>query len=271
MQQASNQQQRMEDDAITRAPPREEKVTTTENVSAVAEDPHDTQNPGSGTQAGNSGDRRCPRELPRTLRLSDQRGTLFDNAPPNTVLIHACNTEGEWGAGIAKVFAKKYPQAELRYKQRCDRAHRIPGPPLVGTCFIISPVENDQRPRHYIACLFTSSGYGKQKDAPHVIVNQTVRAMRDFLEKLEYMIGAGHEVAGLRMCKINSGKFGVPWGHTSQALTTRVNFPHSIPFDDVEGTKSNIPSFCERFANIYDSVVLRKLGARMVSTLGAEG
>jgi ADP-ribose 1''-phosphate phosphatase len=46
-------------------------------------------------------------------------------------------------------------------------------------------------------------------------VRHTVAAMKMLLELVRL---AGDEIGEIRMCKINSGKFGVPWEKTDEAL-----------------------------------------------------
>lgn len=107
-------------------------------------------------------------------------GDLF-SAPPNSILIHACNTVGSWGAGIALAFRAKYPEAFEVYKAHC-KAHT--NDTLIGTCLIIRNGGLDvkgTRKTHDIACLFTSRAYGKKKDAPEDILNATKSSVTDLL------------------------------------------------------------------------------------------
>ncbi|KAF2010205.1 hypothetical protein BU24DRAFT_428218 [Aaosphaeria arxii CBS 175.79] len=164
----------------------------------------------------------------QTLTLDLHIGDMFA-APPNTVLIHACNTQGSWGAGIAAAFRIKYPEAYKVYRSHCLRS-REPQRALTSTCLLIPPCETRPGARkHWIACLFTSARYGKAKDKPDVILQNTGPSMRDLLEQIKRQEAAGKVIAGLRMCKINSAKFGVPWHRT-------VNVLESI---DVKGSERN--------------------------------
>ncbi|KAI0536627.1 ADP-ribose 1''-phosphate phosphatase [Xylaria digitata] len=128
------------------------------------------------------------------LTLTKHSGDIFA-APDHTVLIHACNTQGRWGAGIAVSFKKDYPNAFKVYRAHCLSSAE---PVQTGTCLLIEPCERGITPKHWIACLFTSAKYGRGKDAPDEILRNTGVA--------------------LRMCKINSGKFGVPWERTEMVL-----------------------------------------------------
>jgi ADP-ribose 1''-phosphate phosphatase len=49
-------------------------------------------------------------------------------------------------------------------------------------------------------------------------VKNTAPAMQMLLELVKRADGEIGEIGEVRMCKINSGKFGVPWKRTSDAL-----------------------------------------------------
>ncbi|KAF2473662.1 uncharacterized protein BDR25DRAFT_256475 [Lindgomyces ingoldianus] len=157
-----------------------------------------------------------------TLTLTNHTGDIF-SAPPNTLLIHACNTQGSWGAGIAAAFRDRYPNAYLQYRSHCLKAHDPRANPVpTGSCLLIPPCETGDVPRHWIGCLFTSAKYGRAKDRPDVILTNTGPAMRDLLEEVRAREmgteGEGEVVSGIRMCKINSARFGVPWHRTVEVL-----------------------------------------------------
>ncbi|KAF8195532.1 hypothetical protein BJ912DRAFT_1056765 [Pholiota molesta] len=111
--------------------------------------------------------------------LSYIAGDLF-LAPPNSILVHACNTQGSWGAGIALAFK-------------------------LGTCLLIPGDVHD------IACLFTSRAYGKRKDTPEEILAATQGAVQDLLKQ-------NVQGKALHACRFNSGKFAVPWEDTEAIL-----------------------------------------------------
>lgn len=154
---------------------------------------------------------------PKTLILSYHVGDIF-SAPPSTLLIHACNTQGSWGAGIALEFKKRYPQAYAMYRTHCLTKHSPTTDPVhTGTALLIPPCETSpDAPEHWIGCLFTSARYGKGKDRPEQILANTGPAMMELLEKVREV--KGERVAGVRMCKINSARFGVPWERTVEVL-----------------------------------------------------
>ncbi|KAF1846438.1 uncharacterized protein K460DRAFT_283804 [Cucurbitaria berberidis CBS 394.84] len=148
-----------------------------------------------------------------TLSLSTHQGDLFDQAPPNCLLVHACNTQGSWGAGIARTFRERYPKAYTIYRDFCTKEHNPRySPVLPGTALIIPPVDSGKS--QWIGCLFTSAKYGKAKAKPEAILRNTTPAMQMLLE----LIRQADEITELRMCKINSGLFGVPWEETQEAL-----------------------------------------------------
>lgn len=55
----------------------------------------------------------------RRLVITEEIGDLF-TAPQDTVLVHSCNCEGHWGAGIAKAFKDRYPSAFNKYHDHCS-------------------------------------------------------------------------------------------------------------------------------------------------------
>ncbi|XP_014562718.1 hypothetical protein COCVIDRAFT_83805 [Bipolaris victoriae FI3] len=151
-----------------------------------------------------------PSTTSSTLSLTHHTGSLF-TAPPGTLLLHACNTQGSWGSGIALAFKKQYPNAYTIYHAFCTKEHspKTGNSVPVGTTLLIPPVDGDKG--HWIGCLFTSRRYGKGKDAAGEILRNTGRAIEGCLGLLGLL---GEEVASVRMCRINSGKFGVPWERT---------------------------------------------------------
>lgn len=96
-------------------------------------------------------------------------------APPKTILVHACNTQGSWGAGIALAFKEIYPAQFEVYRAYC-KEH---GQALVGTCLLIPGQTHD------IACLFTSRAYGRRKDSPADILRATEAAVSDLMRQNE--------------------------------------------------------------------------------------
>lgn len=215
------------------------------------------------------------------LKVIESRGDIF-SAPPNTLLIHACNCEGSWGAGIAKAFKSHYPSAYQIYHAHCT-SHTPEE--LIGTALLIptcrggedddstrtrtksdrktkmttagnkqpNPSEKQHKHQHFIGCLFTSRSKGaKKRDPPSHILDATGSAMRDLLEQVakqpsiskstvgedssssptnhdaeeeegkkkekEQNVQDDRAVEEIRMCKINSGLFNVPWERTKAVI-----------------------------------------------------
>ena len=133
-------------------------------------------------------------------KVTTIKGDLF-NAPKGSIIIHACNTQGAWGAGIAKDFAKRFPKARDLYSWYCKEY----GPSLLGTCLLLPAGD------HTIGCLFTSKSFGRFVDKPDRILASTKLAITDLIR--QYVLKKP-----LHTCKINSGMFGVPWSDTKDIL-----------------------------------------------------
>ncbi|KAF4617797.1 hypothetical protein D9613_005983 [Agrocybe pediades] len=127
-------------------------------------------------------------------------GDLFAS-PSNTILVHACNTLGSWGSGIAVAFREKYPAQYEKYRAHCKQH----GDALAGTCLLLPGEDHD------IACLFTSRAYGKRKDTPEQILQATRTAVQDLMNQNVHN-------KPLHACRFNSGKFAVPWERTEAVL-----------------------------------------------------
>ncbi|KAF9074448.1 hypothetical protein BDP27DRAFT_1399631 [Rhodocollybia butyracea] len=175
-------------------------------------------------------------------------------APPNLptsdvsskrriVLIHACNTIGSWGAGIALAFKERFPEHFEVYRQWClthrpiensqargrgkggrgrteistrvghnTKTHGSGSPSLLGTCLLIPPPDiGITNLEVHIACLFTSKVYGRNKDTPDEILAATKDALVDLQRQLQTQDSGSAPPWELHACRFNSGKFGVPW------------------------------------------------------------
>jgi ADP-ribose 1''-phosphate phosphatase len=193
---------------------------------------------------------------PDDLQITESTDDIFA-APPNTLLIHACNCDGSWGAGIAAAFKARYPKAYEVHADYCDEY----GTALIESAQLIPPVDafeaeitatataededevtpddalqfnipsttkhnnpstqNNVPAKHFIGCLFTSRHYGRRRDSPSRILSATAPAMVDLLRKVREWNAeceAGEEIREVRMCKINSGLFAVPWAKTRRVL-----------------------------------------------------
>lgn len=132
--------------------------------------------------------------------VSYKKGSVF-KAGPNAILVHACNAQGSWGAGVALQFKKKYPKAFEEYKNWCEKSPEA----LVGSYLKLKDGEA------VIGCLFTSAGYGERKDTPEDILKNTKTSVRDFIMTLPYK-------AVVNSPKINAGLFNVPWKQTEEII-----------------------------------------------------
>ncbi|KAI9713406.1 MAG: ADP-ribose 1''-phosphate phosphatase [Bogoriella megaspora] len=148
-----------------------------------------------------------------TLQVKEVIGDLFD-APDHAVLVHACNCQGSWGAGIAATFKKKYPEAFKVYKNHCEASSVDE---LRGTALLIRPQDKKDQPQHFVGCLFTSGGRGRTKDNANDILGRTQPAMQDLLQQIG-RASVDLDIREIRMCQINSGLFKVPWVKTKAAL-----------------------------------------------------
>lgn len=144
------------------------------------------------------------------MKISYREGSLFD-APPGSCLVHACNLQGKWGAGVALEMRQRFPDAFEVYRYVCDVAREQPQvvgmkrPALLGECIIIPTF------RYSVGCLFTSEHYGRLKDPPEKIVEQTRTAVARFLEWLP-------DNVPIYSARFNSYHFGVEWERTEALL-----------------------------------------------------
>ena len=130
--------------------------------------------------------------------------SLFD-APPGSYILHACNAQGVWGAGIAKEFKFRYPKAYDAYKSVCRGMGGLDGQSLL--------IEDSGGP-HIVCCLIASIGYGKRRDSEEDILLNTRQAVVLLLGRMQR---DGRERV-IYSNKFNSGLFGVPWEKTEAVL-----------------------------------------------------
>ena len=113
-----------------------------------------------------------------TSKIVIRVGDLFSSAPTGSILVHACNTQGVWGGGIATAFKARFPQAFEIYHATCKEY----GDALLGKTLLIAPQEEDTQANgggegYAIACLFTSRKFGKYKDPKNLILQSTNTAI----------------------------------------------------------------------------------------------
>lgn len=155
------------------------------------------------------------------------KGDLFGHKPANSaaisILAHACNCRGAWGAGVARIFRTKFPSAYCQYVQHCSD-HADDPSKLLGTTLLIPTLPDGAGNTFYIACFFTSDFAGRQKLGPADIVHYTGYCTADLIKQVNELKANGllFEDNGqglvVNMPKINAGLFNVPWEDTESAL-----------------------------------------------------
>lgn len=138
-------------------------------------------------------------------QIIHKKMSLFE-AGPNTILAHACNAKGAWGAGIALEFKKRFPEAYKEYKYLCAEY-----PNSTGDSFRIKTKTNS------ILCLITSKGYYNQLDSKEKILKNTEKALMSYCEIFENGLGGPSDKV-IYSNKFNSGLFRVPWEETEAIL-----------------------------------------------------
>ncbi|KAL5342444.1 hypothetical protein BJX70DRAFT_356862 [Aspergillus crustosus] len=181
---------------------------------------------------------------PTPGRVIEMEGDLFE-APDGAALIHACNCRGGWGKGIAKTFKNKYPTAFKVYESHCDYYLEFPqflntSEAIVstgtisrkiqrpeGTALVIPPQKEDYErsdaKRHWIICLFTSRGVGRNVSSADVVLENTELAIADLKVQLGLLKSGdlGPDVIGIKelwSCRFNSGLFKVDWRYSREIL-----------------------------------------------------
>lgn len=136
------------------------------------------------------------------------KGDILNAGKFPRILLHSCNCNGTWGGGIAYQLALKYPDAERKYRETCDR--HVVG--LLGKCLLLRTKED---PNLIIGCLFTAATGGSDQNEAYIL-KYTEMALQSFKAQLNQEKKLlDYQVI---MPKINSGIFGVPWEHTEQLL-----------------------------------------------------
>lgn len=150
------------------------------------------------------------------------KGDLFSTSPASCILAHSCNCQGRWGSGVAAGFKVYFPEAYEIYHRHCkqyktekeQRAHLLGKALLIETKRGSELEDNDQSSVVYIACLFTSCGYGRTVDQPRMIVAATASAIAD----LESQLRDKDIDLPIHIPRINAGLFHVPWEQTAEVL-----------------------------------------------------
>lgn len=148
--------------------------------------------------------------------LTYKKMSLFD-APEGSILVHACNSQGKWGRGIAKTFRDLYPESYGEYARFCERFLKSPEGSAVGHALITSG-ENDRG----VGCIITSHHYSPElKDSVEVIKINTALALNNLMDQIQVYIDDDNFDGGVVYSnKFNSGLFGVPWEDSELILKT---------------------------------------------------
>lgn len=147
-------------------------------------------------------------------------GDLLAVQPPEkdskviNVLVHAVNCKGVWGAGVAKQFALKYPEAYKKYRSECSREISYPENLLGGyglSCVSSAPQEM------WVAWIYTSVEYGSKVSPPNEIVSATHVAIKSLVACFRRYYNE-EWVIHFHSPKMNSGLFKVPWDQTKAVI-----------------------------------------------------
>ena len=148
--------------------------------------------------------------------ISHQNISLFD-APKDSILIHACNSQGVWGSGIAKEFKARYPHAFTDYEVNCRHWNKERGT-ACGMAFMSQA--HIEEP-HWVGWIVTSHNYGPLKDPKEVVKINTTLALEELCKKIYRAHPKDQwETIDVYSNKFNSGLFGVPWEESELILST---------------------------------------------------
>lgn len=142
--------------------------------------------------------------------------SLFD-APKESIIVHACNSQGVWGSGIAKPFKQNYPVSFEFYKDFCKIWNERRG----TACGLadLGPFANSED--HWVGWIVTSHNYGPLKDSPELIKIHTTLALKELCKKI-YTAHPAEDNPTIEVYsnKFNSGLFAVPWQDSELILNT---------------------------------------------------
>lgn len=153
-----------------------------------------------------------PQQEIRFMQVVENNGDLFHKAPENSIMVHACNCRGIWGAGIARKMRDRYPEV---YKAHQAYVRRRPTTELLGNQLLgTATVDAIQWEKRFVGCLFASRDYGTRVDAPSDVLDATELAMVDLLEKIRiynFDASPNNKITSIYMPRICTGLFGLDW------------------------------------------------------------
>lgn len=141
-------------------------------------------------------------------QIQYRKQSLFD-APKNAIIIHACNAQGIWGAGIAEEFADRYPGSYEDYRAYCKESYNVLGTGALSW----KPVEES----HWVGWIITSEGFGKNLDSPAQIKANTAVALFQLCKDI-MSYERREPTVNVYSNKFNSGMFRIPWSETEIIL-----------------------------------------------------
>lgn len=141
--------------------------------------------------------------------------SLFD-APEDAIIIHACNSQGVWGSGIAKPFKENYPGSFVDYNRFCISWNKTRG----TACGLADMATLHEDEKHWVGWIVTSHNYADLKDSPEVIKINTTLALQELCKKLYQAHSIDKQNFEVYSNKFNSGLFNVPWEDSELILKT---------------------------------------------------
>lgn len=148
--------------------------------------------------------------------VSYKKMSLFD-AALESVIVHACNSQGVWGSGIAKTFKESYPHSFTDYTSFCNLANEERG----TACGRASLSSFHKSEPHWVGWIVTSHDYGVNKDSVELIKVHTTLALHELCKKIYTAHPKEtHLSVDVYSNKFNSGLFSVPWKDSELILKT---------------------------------------------------
>lgn len=145
-----------------------------------------------------------------------QSTSLFD-VPKGEIIVHACNSQGVWGSGIAKAFREHYPHSFIEYEQFCKGLNKERG--TACGCASLSQAHIDES--HWVGWIVTSHNYASLKDVPELIKINTTLALVQLCQAI-YKAHPRDSWPRINVYsnKFNSGLFNVLWVDSELILNT---------------------------------------------------